>query len=75
MPALMDASKNHLSNVPRRGPAVLFYQGVPEFSHVAKPVFDSKKYIMRSDVLYHFKDATAADVGGPPRSPLNNAAR
>lgn len=51
-------------NRPRTGSAVVFYQCIPEFSHTANEVCGGCKSIMRADVLYKFKDAEAADVGG-----------
>jgi hypothetical protein len=47
---------------PLPGDAVLFYQGIPEFSHAVAAVKGIKS-IMRSDVMYMFTSAEEADVG------------
>lgn len=54
----------HYSNRPRTGSAIMFYQCAPEFSHTAEVVVNGLKSIMRSDVMYRFASATAADRGG-----------
>jgi hypothetical protein len=48
---------------PRKGSAVLFYQGVQEFAHLPHEITSGCKSIMRADVLYRFEDEAAADVG------------
>jgi len=53
----------HLRAKPRKGSAVLFYQGVPEFAHWPHGIESGSKSIMRADVLYRFEDEKAADVG------------
>lgn len=53
----------HLRVHPRKGSAVLFYQGVPEFAHYPHAIESGSKSIMRADVLYQFQDEHAADVG------------
>jgi len=49
---------------PKAGDAVLFYQGVPEFSHAVPKLLKGRKTIMRSDVMYRFNSEEEADVGG-----------
>jgi len=49
---------------PKQGDAVLFYQSIPEFSHAVLPLKSNHKTLLRSDVLYQFKDTADADVGG-----------
>jgi hypothetical protein len=55
--------EEHLRVRPRKGSAVLFYQGVPEFAHLPHEITSGCKSIMRADVLYQFDDERAADVG------------
>jgi len=47
---------------PRRGSAVLFYQGVPEFAHYPHQVSEGCKHILRADVVYRFATKDDADV-------------
>jgi len=55
---------SHTTLHPKAGDAVLFYQGVPEFSHAVPPLKKGTKTILRSDVLYQFPSVAEADVGG-----------
>jgi len=51
----------HYRNVPKAGSAVLFYQGVPEFTHYAERVpGGGTKNIIRADVMYEFPDKETA---------------
>jgi hypothetical protein len=56
--------RSHTVLHPKAGDAVLFYQGVPEFSHAVPPLKSGIKTIMRSDVMYRFTNEEEADVGG-----------
>merc|ERR1719235_2359408 len=55
---------SHFSHHPSAGDAVLFYQAVQEFAHVAYAPREGCKTIMRSDVMYRFSSEEQADVGG-----------
>merc|ERR1719223_857031 len=46
--------REHTRLQPRKGSAVLFYQGVPEFAHMPHAIETCNKSIMRADVLYRF---------------------
>lgn len=56
--------RSHITLHPKAGDAVLFYQGVPEFSHAVPVLKSGTKTIIRSDVMYRFKTEQEADVGG-----------
>ncbi len=49
-------------SVPKAGSAILFYQNVPEYYHTAERVVSGCKFIMRSDVMYKFKDKEAVRI-------------
>merc|ERR1711933_501502 len=53
----------HLRTHPRKGSAVLFYQGVPEFAHLPRAIEGGTKSIMRADVLYRFADGALLMLG------------
>merc|ERR1712217_36610 len=55
----------HMRKKPALGSAVLFYQGVQEFSHFPCKITSGQKSILRADVLYKFPMQTLPMLVAP----------